>query len=919
MKFLIYFIFWGVYSETKEFKSIFIDKKNICAIKHFCTNSFWKKNILSGQIIIDNELKTVNYDELYELYNTISTLSDDVNNLDKVDKLNSIKIQIMTSMYMDLKCKYSDLIISTFTHLLDCVTICYNLIEVNEYKDKHSNVTKNKLECVASIIRIVSTLKIYIVKMIIDLMQFKKIHPNLRSTDDTLLKSLISINLFLYHTVTYVTKYKPDEFLKEKGDEKHDKSDTNSEINIKIVLAQMINLVERYSSKHCYTQNAYTFYEHLDRNIKDLVSKNINVYEEVYNFLLNTTTNHNFQNFFRYVSINYEDDITIIPIEEKYNIYDLNYLLFKDMIFSIEGKYSFFPTLQVKWQDSDDWDQLINIYNKVRNTDGIKIIFDYQILLIEVIKYIYYIKFINIHIKNYNGNNSEEVKLLLQEFDKFIDKIIPNNYPTNLYSSIIRVRNSIHNDVHQGKHTKGKVFSDNTVIQLVKTPVIKSWGESSDIVEKIDNVVMSEFLEDITKLQFFTHFIQIFELFSNESYTLGDYYLYHGISVEKTEYSSNGIVCNKSFEQLRYNFVTFQEWLDNILQLNVDLVLNVIKPNDLLIIDRMHKNILWFYKTFLYNDRLNQILFPLIINFAKLENDNVTNVYIFNLRQNMILALNLLEHYELNNCLLLKFNREILREVKGKLIHHGKESRPYYSFLLLGYKNELSKNLSERISTYQVNENQKAVYSTSVKEFIPEAKPICSIITIIYDSDDIINYVIWDGFKKSINEVYNNISMKSNAMVDYQQLVRFQMFEIKWIITRVFEQLYVIILKMNEIGFHNDNGNFKTILNGVRLFENLPFPEFIKSYIQISLYPYLMALKNQGAQIKQECNVRIRQQLKILSMSTKEYPEEYYKTKSTPYSINTLLNLLNKTIQNIKDILKVINDNNFIDKLQDIF
>jgi len=918
MKFLIYFIFWGVHSEAKEFKSIFIDKKNVSAINHFCTSPFWKKNILSGQIIIDNELKTVNYDELYEQYNSISTLSTDGNDLENVDKLNSIKIKIITSIYMDLKCKYSDLIISTFTHFLDCVTLCYNLTEVNENKDEHSNFTKNILQCVASIIRIVSTLKIYIVKMIIDLMQFKKIHPNLRSTDGTLLKSLISINLFLYHTITYVTKYKPDEVLKEKGDEKYDKSDTNFEINIKIVLAQMINLVERYSSKHCYIQNAYTFDEHLERNIKDLVSKNINVYEEVYNFLINTM-NHNFRIFFRYVSINYEDDITIIPIEEKFNIYDLNYLLFKD-IFSIKEKYSFFPTLQVKWQDTDDWDQLINIYNKVKNTDDIKIIFDYQILLIEVIKYIYYIKFINIHINNYNGNNSEEVKLLLREFDKFIDKIIPNNYPTNVYSPIIRVRNSIYYDVHQGKHTNGKVFSDDTVIQLVKSPVIKSWGESSDIDEKIDNIVMSEFLEDITKLQFFAHFIQIFELFSYESYTLGDYYLNHGISVEKTEYSSNGIVCNTSFEQLRYNFVTFQEWLDNILQLNVDLVLNVIKPSDLLIIESMHKNILWFYKTFLYNDRLNRIFFPLIINFAKLENDDVTNVYIFNLRQNMILALNLFEFYELNNCLLLKFNREILREVKGtRIIHHGEVSRPYYSFSLLGYKDKLSKNLSEIFKTHQVNENQKAVYSTSVKEFIPEAKPICSTITKIYGSDDIIKYVIWDGFKKSINEVYNNISMTSNAMVDYQQLVRFQMFEIKWVITRVFEQLFVIILKMNEIGFNNDDHNLETILKRVRLFENLPFPEFIKSYIQISLYPYLMVLKNQDAQIKQKCKDRIRHQLKILSMSTKEYSEEYYKTKSTPYSINTLSCLLHKTIQNIKDVLKVINDNNLIDKLYDIF
>jgi len=253
-------MFWVVYSETTEFKSIFFQNKNRCPINHFYNNVFWKSKILSEKIIIDNKSTTENYYD--DLYKEIFTLSTNGDNL----KLNRIKIQIITSMYMNLKCKYSDLVISTYTYFLDLYNI-YNPTEA-----ENSNFTEQSLPKIsANIIKIFSKLKMYIVKMIIDLIQFKKIHPNLRCTDDTLLKSLITINLFLYHAIP---KNEPDT------------PDTNSKINIKIVLAQMINLVERYSSKHCYIVSAYKF----DEEIKDLNSKKQNLGDdEIYNFFIKAT------------------------------------------------------------------------------------------------------------------------------------------------------------------------------------------------------------------------------------------------------------------------------------------------------------------------------------------------------------------------------------------------------------------------------------------------------------------------------------------------------------------------------------------------------------------------------------------------------------------------------------------------------
>lgn len=901
MTFLKLYIILLVYCSVAEaFKSTFTNEERITAIKVFYKNSFWKKEILSRHtIIIDNELKIVDYDQLFK---SISNLSSNDNNYEEIEKFNNILFQISNAMYMALKCKFSELIISTYNYFFDCVNSCNGLTTLTEDKKDNSKFGK-KGQCITSVIKIVSTFKIYIVKMIIDLMQFKKISPNLNSTDHTLLKSLISINLFLYHTKAYITKYESDMVLKIKGHGINDKSDTNSEINIKIVLAQVINLVERYSCKYCYVHSAYVFNKDLDEKIKDLATKSENIYKEIHNFLKNTKEN-NFKPFLTSVSIKYEDDITI-PKETKFKIYDPEYLLFHD-IFRIKKNFPFFPTLKVKWNNTDDWEELQNVYDKVKNTDDIRIIFDYQILLIEVIKYIFYIKFINVHLKNHKGDNTEEIKLL-NVFDKFIDKIVPNNYPTNVYSPIIALKNALYYDVHLVKPTNGKIFSDNTVKLLVKTPVIKSWGESDKIYKTIDKIDMSEFLENILKLEFLVHFILIFELFSYESNTLGDYYLYRGHNNEKIEYSSHGIVCNQSFEQLRYNFVTFQIWLDINLQVSNKVVLKVRKSSDISIkntIGNIHSNILWFYKTFLNNDQLNQIFLPLIINFSKMDNDASTDNFLI-LRQNMILALNSLEYYEINNCVLLTFNRDILREVKGEELYSVQ-----FSKLLVEYRNILLESISERTKTYKVNENQKAIYSTRVKELIPKASHI-------YGSD-IINF-IWDGSKKSFNDVYNNISTSFHTMVDYQQLVRFQMFEIKWIISIVFEHLFLLILK-NDISenetSYQDYCNLTSIKNSVKLVENLPFPESLSEFIQIFLNPFLLALKNYGAKINQGCKDRIRQQLKIFSMSTEGYSEDYYKEKSNKYSISELFKLFHDTIQNVKSILKVINDVNLIDKLQ---
>ncbi|KAE9536696.1 hypothetical protein AGLY_007098 [Aphis glycines] len=278
----------------------------------------------------------------------------------------------------------------------------------------------------------------------------------------------------------------------------------------------------------------------------------------------------------------------------------------------------------------------------------------------------------------------------------------------------------------------------------------------------------------------------------------------------------------------------------------------------------------------------------------------------------MVLALNLLEYYELHNCTLMKFNRVMLREVENA----EKYNNPLFVFIP-DYKEGIETVIHKETENYQVDENQKVVYLTSVEEYINQLSNICSTNSTI-DNSKIMNSIIWNGSKNSIYEVCTNIYKSANVVVDYQQLVMFQMFEIKWIITNVFEQLFFIVLKNDVSIDENENQNKygNVIKNKISLFGNLPYTESISSYIQSYLHQYLIALTYQDIQTKRLFKDRIHQQLKILSMSIEEYSEEYYENKINGHEIEELIDMLEKNITKIKSILKVSNDNNLIEKLQ---
>lgn len=193
----------------------------------------------------------------------------------------------------------------------------------------------------------------------------------------------------------------------------------------------MINLVERFRCKHCYIENYYG-------NLISLINNKITCSK------LNDTPNNS---IFRLInkSINnlkklHDDPSYLInDIPFSVNKYDQKYMLFED-IFKINiGPLFIISNLIVKWKNATKWPTLGNVLEEVKSTNSLQNIFEYQVLLIEVIKRFFYIKYM----KKELISSTVDIEKSLDEFDAFINEMIPKNYPINIYDPIKKFRNSL--------------------------------------------------------------------------------------------------------------------------------------------------------------------------------------------------------------------------------------------------------------------------------------------------------------------------------------------------------------------------------------------------------------------------------------------------------------------------------------------
>ncbi|CAI6366973.1 unnamed protein product [Macrosiphum euphorbiae] len=850
----------------------------IIEIKRISHQNFWIENFMTQKILIENEVVT-----LKEALKVISDYSFEYST--ELDM--NVVLKAAKALSTAQKCKYSDLIIHTFRIFFNIFSSCRKL-SIDNLKNDNVPLSNTIKTSLYNIIKLTIELKTYTTRFIFNIYHFMNLIPTLKSTDHTLIKSLLSINLNLDRIKSYIDQHQ----------------DEASEFDllhfVQKVIAQMINVVERFRCKQCYIENYY-----------DLISL---VNNKITCIKLNNTDNNsvgrsieesidNLKKFF------HDPSYLINDIPFSVYMYDQKYMLLED-IFEIKIDTSFIiPDLIVEWKNSTKWPTLGNVLKEVKSTYSLQNIFEYQVFLIEVIKSAFYIKYM----KKELITSTVDIEKSLNEFDAFINKMIPKNYPTDLYGLIKKLRNSLYNYLELSKSTSVLPLSIFSVQQLRKVLINTSWVhnencEESNINTTIESLPMNELVSRIVKLDNFKVFIQIFEELSYESNTLSDYDIQTVSNLKPIKKSDNIPAYCKHFSFLREKLLLFQILIVGFQQAcdsQEEVDDSDVKKAKLFIFEILMN----LFQTYTNYEKFKKIILPLTIYFKY--NDE-TNENLKILLQVLFLNINIIEHFELNHCDLVEYSIDVyynkIEFVFGHFTHNFLEQeRCKLDKLLWDNKNEIMKNMINT-SYYHIKDERRDIHLMAVDQFIRTVDFISNNISDNPDQDVSVRVFLWDGSMESVESVYSAIT---RCVIDYQYLVRHQCSIIKWFVSLVVEyflkinQIYINLKKQNKYtqAIEFENKRTKKYLTE---FEEIPFSKSINIYLHNILNFFEKSFDD-----FMDKNTERSMLLVNIDQFTLSQPS-YEENSTSLVELKNMNKIINNNILFLHNVVQNLNDNKYI-------
>lgn len=756
---------------------------SIRALISLYSNKKWMTVIGSVQTITDREPMTEN------ILSVTSAAAFD-------DDLEEFVFQHLKAAYTALKCKYSDLLITTFYDLFDCAALCSSNDPASAPIDNDEGDPPAETECAAFVAEKLLGFKEYVARMIYNLMCFTAITPSLKSADDTLTKSLISINWYLYGSKT-----------------EPDRGSRANNVDVKKAISQMINLIEVFNGKNCYARTADHLKfdampdeqrvdsERFRRAVDDLALAKANDFETL---LTNSTSVK------RILGSN-------VPEVDATTAYDPESLLLGNVttLFGADDRYSFFATLRVAWKN--DWPELEDVYESVVRSHDVRVAFDYQVLLFEVMKDVFYVKLLDVYVNDEPRSDDDDddddaskaaAEAAFEALCRFVSDALPTNYPTSLYGPIVEARDALFYDLRIAKRRDhgGAVFSANTAKLLARKPTIKTWGESNGASRTIAATDVSGLVDAVAGPRF-DLFVRTFKLFSHESNTLDDYRVHDGGDRETAASRDDG-----RLTRLRETLVAFRVLIDGRLTAAAERGVRAGGPGSFGAAARaVRENVECFYETYRDDGRgVGRALLPLLLRFPETEDDPATAERLLATRQTTVLALNRLEYLHAASARgPIVYDRDMYRAIAGdeRLLRRSRFG--HYAVAA-----ELSAEVLRRAAAAAACPRVDATRQTSSRR----------------SGDRCAGIAEW-----TLPDV-----------VDYQRLVSAQMVEMKRIVSVVLETLLFAVAVLAEPSSGDGNvgaAAMDAIGRDARRFRDLPFPDSVKTYARGAVDLFLFALE----------------------------------------------------------------------------
>lgn len=868
---------------------------NTRSSKMKCTKTMFALILICRQTIsfftVDSSIiRLIQYREILENGKIVS-----IKNILNNDTINDTNTALLISnysntVYTTLKCKYADVI----------VDLLQTFFEFYEYGRKVLKIdnTPHVINLLASVTENFYNIKSPIAKIIDNLFSYFDEYPELRTSDPSLLMSLLTIQFFLYNR-------KKDPLIIYNNDimpPKMKKDDINKTLeNLKIrnaSIVQMIGLVEKFRHKRCVVYNPYKKTEEIRQQCMSNEMINEKIFKKILNptlDLINSLINNGSDN---YKNINNE-------------IYDPENLFFENII---TERFEYIKNIKVLW-DNKELD-LQSVYEIVRCNYNIKNVLKFQSIVVNLIADIFNQQICNL--LTFLPNDIKIRLVLLNTVQLFIDQINQNNILMNVSNILIVPVLSL-------KEAFRKYDKSNN-LNILK-PIIKLFElgiHTNSLFKKIQNIFEDN--ESLVMLPLYIildkQFIQFCQIFNLLSYHLHTESIIH--IIEEFNYLDNDNDQNdedkifiNDINNFQYCLFTFRISLeketfhkthtdatDNCsIKLTIPALsssssskgnLDVEYPE---MVRDIHCSELDGYgRNFGYiitivvkllnvmddYPYIRNILIPLLIRFRYTDEYLCqTNKYeLVALHQNIFLAITLIENYviKMYTLSLYKYSSEIFTE------YFTNDTQEFDVNLLKSVENtNFRETLVFIIRLY--NENMPSSF------FLENDKQI---------------KMDWNGSKQFGYEVLRNIS---TMVIDSGDIINFQLFAAKWLLANILVKMFNALMIVNDEIRQGHPGvinkiNINIKLNELDEISDLKLPTSIRVLLAntIDVARTTLSIKSMDFSTKnmKHCRQLFNDNLKFLGVHPNDLTFNRYNT------IDEIIKTVSTDFKNLNDILKVI-------------
>lgn len=653
------------YDVVEKLKNIFTENEE-----------HWKQIGVYNNVIVNGEFIRL------EKYLENSKTSLDLILKDKTNDISNSFVKkffdISNTFYTFLKCKYSILVAKLLKLINTCIR-SYRRLEEPIHKDTFKKFIKLLLEKFIN-------MKSHFSKAIFRLFYLNDLSENLKSSDQTLLISLLTINTFLCEekkTISEIGNFEIENVETPTVDFIF--IDDEDRDFFKLV-NQLIYSLENFLSTNCLYE-----FTMLDRNLYNdtyfnniIIKESSNIKEEseILEKFKKDIQNYFNKQFESLEKLKLEDAVFADNLK---NIYDSQYLLLKE-VFGNESDLKF-PPMQFGMKTKKNTTEIIE---DVEKSYDMRQVLKYQIYLVEFIVSIFFVQIRHIILSNqtihYKKETFNELELLVNIFVDYTDTFIPKNYPPILLRFISELKDTLLMDLNQSNEVL--LLSQKTIKLLMLNS--NTATESQNNIDNLDlylSISMSNLIEKILEFHYIESFKKIFEILLQESNTIDHFYSMQTDDRKDAKVFLSNLKIEADLclllSNTRKNLLLLWSFLDKIdtkkyfKYTNINKGLSPLTPRRKKTTEKESLQeylIPSFDNIFLYvahvykntNDlRFRMILLPVLVHFKNTEwilyKKDKKKIFkkMTTIQRILILAANSLQYYEVNKCKIAELNQNI--------------------------------------------------------------------------------------------------------------------------------------------------------------------------------------------------------------------------------------------------------------------